>query len=397
MTEPAILMAHGHRFPTLDDEALDDGRFGDFKRYVTLLGSVTMLARRRPAEVVERAELLPLSAAGVGFVSASTLRMLWDRSERRRLARLVRDCDGVIARLPSVMGELVAHEARRLHRPVLVEMVGCPWDAYWNHSFLGKLVAPAAFLVTRHSVRKADRVVYVTTRFLQRRYPARGRELACSDVSFTLVDHSTLEARFDRIERLNESRPLVLATVGAVDVAYKGQEYVIRAIAGLGSSADEVQYWIIGGGDQTRLRALVDRLGVDDKVRFLGTTPHQLVTKILRDDVDLYIQPSLQEGMPRALLEAMAIGCPAVGTRVGGIPELLDESSTFEKKDIDAIRRVISEVTPAKLRENVEQNLATVTRQFDPERRSGEWVQFISEFRDSLRNEAEHVNGLGDR
>jgi len=51
------------------------------------------------------------------------------------------------------------------------------------------------------------------------------------------------------------------------------------------------------------------------------------------DDVDIYIQPSRQEGLPRALIEAMSRGCPAVGSTAGGIPELLSPECLHQPGD----------------------------------------------------------------
>lgn len=380
----SLLLAHSHRFPDADGLILDDGRLGDLRRYTQLFESVQILARSRPAAEADRVAMVPLVGKSVSFESTSSGPPLWSRSGRLRLKRLVKISDAVVVRLPSVAGSLAAAEAKKQNKPLLVEMVGCPWDAYWNHSFLGKLVAPVAYMTTKMQVGGADYVIYVTEHFLQSRYPTRGESLACSDVVFTLADNFTLEARFERIQQYGSGRPLILATTAPVDVSYKGQSYVIRAIAKLQRPSDDLQYWLIGGGDQSRLRRLARTLKVEDNLRFIGSTPHERVLEILRDDVDLYVQPSLVEGMPRALLEAMAIGCPAVGTRVGGIPEILNWTNTFEKRDIGAICHLIDEVTSSRLRTIMEQNFYTASRDFDSRRRADEWIDFVRKFRDSL-------------
>ena len=48
---------------------------------------------------------------------------------------------------------------------------------------------------------------------------------------------------------------------------------------------------------------------------------------------DLYVQPSHTEGLPRALIEAMSVGLPCIGSRVGGIPELLSDIALFKAKN----------------------------------------------------------------
>ena len=67
------------------------------------------------------------------------------------------------------------------------------------------------------------------------------------------------------------------------------------------------------------------------------------------DEMDLYIQPSLQEGLPRAVMEAMSRGLPALGARTGGIPELLGEEDIFPRKGVDAIARMLPAITPEEM------------------------------------------------
>ena len=67
------------------------------------------------------------------------------------------------------------------------------------------------------------------------------------------------------------------------------------------------------------------------------------------DEMDLYIQPSLQEGLPRAVMEAMSRGLPALGARTGGIPELLGAEYIFPRKGVDAIARLLPSITPEEM------------------------------------------------
>ena len=61
--------------------------------------------------------------------------------------------------------------------------------------------------------------------------------------------------------------------------------------------------------------------------------------------LDVYVQPSKQEGLPRSVIEAMSVGCPAIGSNLAGIPELLDKQCLFNpnKKDeiVDAVKRMM--------------------------------------------------------
>lgn len=377
-----LLLAHDHRFPSNNGVALNDGRFGDFRRYTSLFDSVTMLARDRPSTYSEWAELDPLAQESIEFLSTSLRHLVRSRSERRRLAQLVKSSNAVVARLPSILGTITAALAKRYRKAVFVEMVGCPWDAYWNHGIVGKLVAPIVYMSTRYRVRKADFVLYVTERFLQQRYPTSADSIACSDVVLPLPDQTVLERRLRRIESKAPDAPIILATAAAVDVAYKGHEYVLKAMANMNVSPGQMQYWLIGGGDQSRLTRLAAKLGLTNNVVFLGALPHDKVLEVLEDSVDIYVQPSRQEGMPRAVLEAMSVGCPVLGTRVGGIPELLDDQHTFPPGDIESLEKLIASLDKEQLCAMAVHNFNTITQRFSGTILSARRMVFMDRFHD---------------
>ena len=78
---------------------------------------------------------------------------------------------------------------------------------------------------------------------------------------------------------------------------------------------------IVGSGpEEANLKAQAERLGINEACRFLPSTSD--VTPALYS-IDIFVHPSLTEGMPNAVMEAMACGCMVIATRVGGCPELI--------------------------------------------------------------------------
>ena len=132
----------------------------------------------------------------------------------------------------------------------------------------------------------------------------------------------------------------MITTTGAVDVPYKGQEYVIRAIPILNQKGIWVEYRMIGGGSTEYLSQVARECGVSEQLRFLGRMPHENLLLEL-DETDIYIQPSLQEGLPRATVEAMSRGCPCIGACTGGLPELLPAKWIVRKKSPKAIAEAV--------------------------------------------------------
>jgi glycosyltransferase involved in cell wall biosynthesis len=113
---------------------------------------------------------------------------------------------------------------------------------------------------------------------------------------------------------------------------YKGIDVLIRALRVLGDRGRRCELVVIGEGRyRDELEQLASQLRVE--VHFTSQLTRGEVMNQL-DRADLFVLASRTEGLPRALLEAMARGLPCVATRVGGIPELLDDEVLCEKESV---------------------------------------------------------------
>ena len=310
------------------------------QRYTKLVDEMVIACRvieRQP----EDTQLTLLKNPKLQFVSIGEKGIRPNLEERTNLESAIRSADVVIVRLPSFIGRLAIKLVNKHHKPYMVEMVSCPWDALWNHGITGKGLAPYMYFMTRYLVKQAPLVTYVTEQFLQGRYPTKGKSLACSDVELSDIDSSDAKRR--RIQFEKEKDVLILGTIGATDVRYKGQQYVIEAIARLKREGKNFEYEIVGGGDPSYLKLLAKQYGVEEQVHFIGSLEHQEVFKWLRK-IDVYIQPSKQEGLPRSLVEAMSTGAPALGARTGGIPELLPENCLFHKGNVNQLSQLLKTI-----------------------------------------------------
>jgi len=121
---------------------------------------------------------------------------------------------------------------------------------------------------------------------------------------------------------LGEQR--VVCTVGSL-YAVKGHRYLLDAARDVLRRWPSTVFLIIGrGGLRAELEAQAERLGIERHVRFLG---HRDDVRQLLAVCDVFVLPSLSEGMPLALLEAMAAGVPVVATRVGGVEEVIEHGT----------------------------------------------------------------------
>jgi len=130
----------------------------------------------------------------------------------------------------------------------------------------------------------------------------------------------TREAARERLGLAAEA--YVLGTVGRLE-EQKGHRFLLDALDQLRTQGLDVVLLLVGGGrEEAPLREQAARLALGERVRFLG----------MRDDLgdlframDLFVMPSLWEGLSLAMLSAMAAGLPVVATHVGGVPEVLGD------------------------------------------------------------------------
>ncbi len=338
-----LLFAHDHTFYKYKDNFYSTGGLSKavLERYTKIFDEVIVVSRHK--RIYDFDDKLTLaSTERVRFVEIPNFKSIKNQfriiKAKKIISQEIKECDSLIARLPSSIGSLATSLAEKSGKPYMIEMVACPWDAYWNHSLKGKVVAPYVYLTTKKRVKAASSVMYVTREFLQKRYPNSKATIGCSDVALPQLDASVLERRLEKINRIPKNDSIILGTTAAVNVRYKGQQYVIEAISLLNKKGYNFEYHIVGRGDNSFLKLVADKAGVSDKVKFLGSLSHDKVFEYL-DNIDIYIQPSRQEGLPRALVEAMSRGCPSIGSTTGGIPELLNKEFIFSNGSVEEICR----------------------------------------------------------
>jgi len=137
-----------------------------------------------------------------------------------------------------------------------------------------------------------------------------------------------------------------LLTVGLLgENGAKGIDYLIDAVALLARERNGFRLDVVGDGVlRAQYEEQARRLGVDGLVSFHGLRPKPELAERMRA-ADLFVLASRFENNPCVVLEAMATGLPVVATRVGGLPELVDESTGLlaEPRDPESIARRIGE------------------------------------------------------
>lgn len=305
-----------------------------WNRYLMLFDTITLVMRSDPhiysvEEATKKFNIISSNKIFCKFIPDRNSSFFSYINPALRLQRKeiikneINQSDAVIVRLPGE-GKVIDY-AKKSKKKYMVEVVGCPFDTLWNHSLRGKILAIPSYLKLKRAMKKAEYAIYVTNEFLQKRYPTNGKQIGCSDVFIR-------EQKFEI--RTKNKKEIVLGTAAATDIKYKGQQYVLKALYDLKKQTDtHYIYQIAGNGDTKYLRSLVEKYNLSDSVVFLGSIPHSDMDDWYRS-LDLYIQPSTQEGLPRALIEAMSNSISCIGSDAGGIPELLENNAIFHKRNV---------------------------------------------------------------
>ncbi len=105
----------------------------------------------------------------------------------------------------------------------------------------------------------------------------------------------------------------------------KGQLVLVEAIKKLVEDRKDIHFILIGEGSQyIKVKELINKYGIDKYVTLTGLLPHKEVSKYMKS-CDYYILPSLGEGNPTVMFEALACGLPFIGTNVGGVSEIISK------------------------------------------------------------------------
>ncbi len=359
-----LLLVFDHRFlrgaggAVFSPKSYAHGFFA--KRYLRVFDGVTILARVASAPE----DLVGAPTEGPGVSLASLGDWQGPLGLVRALPRIVigmrralRGADAVLLVAPGMLASIARRELARMRRPYGVEVVGDPYDAMAPGSMKHPLRPVLRWSATRQLRRlcaDAAAVSYVTRDALQRRYPCPAFAAGVSDVELPPEAFAATARTFA------PGRGRTLVTVGTMAQLYKAQDVLIDAVAACARGGRDWRLVLVGDGrHRAELEARAAARGVGDRVHFLGAVPAGAAVRRVLDDADLFVLPSHQEGLPRAMVEAMARGLPCVGSTVGGIPELLTAEDLVPPGDVAALAATLDAVlgNVARLARMSERNL----------------------------------------
>jgi len=254
-----------------------------------------------------------------------------------KLTSYILEADYIVLRLPSNIGVIAADICKKYNKKYFVEVVGCAYDSMWFYGNIqGKVLASLTAARNKNAIRNANAAIYVTENYLQHRYPNPNKQINASNVVIETFDEPVLVKHLNYLETNNIIKNIGL--IGNIALPYKGYEVLFHALTNL---KIDFKLQIVGGGDPKWIKQLIKKFGLENKVILKGRINDRNEIYDFLDNLDLYIQPSLTEGLPRSVIEAMARACPIIASNAGGIPELISKDFIYSVKDSKHLSRLI--------------------------------------------------------
>lgn len=251
------------------------------------------------------------------------------------------DCDAYIYRMLQVEG-LLCYLFKQA-KPYAVEVVNNTKTSSRYHGVLRMVLVQ----MQKRIINGADAVFYVTERALQKDFPyfGMGFQGACSDIE--LLDDMIYGPK-DYSDVIKRDSIEMIHVANSISGNSKGHFTVLDILQKLKEKGLVVTCSFIGTGPSVEaIKEKASRMGIRDRVAFLGivTDKRELIETIRSKDI--FIFPSKSEGMPRCLIEACAAGLPCLASDVGGISELIPKRYLFGRGNVREYVNAIERLSKA--------------------------------------------------
>ena len=345
----ALIVTCAHAFKTTDGKfyTLSVHGYEFFKRYLRVFDNIKVVARTKHVADIDKDKHILMSGEGLTIYELPYYRGM--RELIKRLPSLIKttrgasfDCDCIIYRVPQVESYLTFIFGRNKRKPFAVEVVADPLGIPMLNWIMKKIAVAMLRLMTK----KANGAAYVTETYLQSLYPNTAMKKGESNRYFQSTYSSIVLDEADIKEaKLYKDKNTVFELVhvsNAIENNDKGLKTFINVINELNDRGYSITGCVVGDGSaKPFFESYAHKLGVADKVRFIGrlSSKESLLERISKSDMFLF--PTYSEGLPRVLIEAGACGLPILSTPVAGIPEIVEEKYLFSPEDTNGFVNMI--------------------------------------------------------
>jgi glycosyltransferase involved in cell wall biosynthesis len=237
-----------------------------------------------------------------------------------------------------------------LRKKVVLHLHGGQFDTYFHTaSAMEKAIIKRGF-------RAANCVIVLSKDWLE-----RIREFAEKEKIIVIPNGVNVTNATASLEEKSQHRPRVLLFLGDI-IRRKGVYDLVKALSSVAIQLPSFEAYICGRGEVDQLRRFAEENRIADRIRIPGWVDGEDKEKLFRN-AHAFILPSYAECLPMSMLEAMVRGIPVVATRVGGVPDIIEngrEGYLVEPGEINALANAILQLFSD---ENRWKNMATAARE----------------------------------
>lgn len=336
-----LLAVDSHVYRTPDNKYWCKGITGYdfFARYLSGgFTQVDVMARVLDVNYETVQNYLQADGNGVSFIDLPFARgskeyLLKFFAIRKKISKHISNYNHAIFRLPSILSFLVLQQYSKQRKVYYgVELVA---DCY--ESFKNKKIMQWYFTkLTKKYCANANGMSYVTEEYLQNFYPSFAR-INGSDAQHFETYYSSISLSEEFIGKqkfLNKDKEIIITHISnKTNATIKGQDILIKALKLMIDSGINARIVFIGDSEiKEYYFGIAKSLDVDDRIIFTGMISDKNVIRDYLLNSEIYIFPTISEGLPRSVIEAMAVGLPCIATAVGGIPELIESKYLVQEQ-----------------------------------------------------------------
>ena len=247
--------------------------------------------------------------------------------------------DAYICRVPGNIGTIAAECLKKKGIPYGLEVVGDPWESLSPQAFespFARILQVVAKRQLQKITHNASAALYVTNHILQGKYPVK-EGVFTTGASNVILRDDCYSAEPHKVEDREKNVQVRMLAVGTLAQLYKAPDVILKALAIVKSKGyNPFLTWFGDGRYRQPMIKMAEELGLKDNVNFVGAVKQDVIRKEF-EQTDLFVHASRAEGLPRAVIEAMAYGLPCIGSSVAGIPELLSPEAIVKPNDVDRL------------------------------------------------------------
>lgn len=254
-----------------------------------------------------------------------------------KLISSINECNALCLRIGQVESYIAYIINLAFKKPYFVEVVNDPETIFNSRSIINSI----NIFIFKKTLLNATSASFVTEHYLQNKYLPKNHKIKL------LSSYSSINLTNDYFnesvkQTFNKNDLRIIHISNTIQGNLKGHYTVVDIVEKLISQGINVNVTFIGDGNSVKdLKFYIKSKNISKNFLFLGLIQSKTRMINLLKSNNLFLYPSQMDGLPRSLIEAMAVGLPCIASNIAGIPELIDAKYLKNPIDVDGFYKLI--------------------------------------------------------